>query len=97
MAARKKQWMQHLTEEQVEKGTEGSLHRMVGVPKSYNMGDMMSLLGKIKVTKLGTTITNPLAHGKREITVTPLLKRRAVSAFVRINAARGMYKKKGKK
>lgn len=94
MAARKKLWMQELTEEQEGEGTGGSLHRMLGFPASYNMGEAMSLLKIIKETSLGKSITNPLVHGKREITVTPLLKKRAVSAWVRINASRGLYKKK---
>jgi len=88
-----KLWMQELTEEMKEGGTEGSLHRMLGVPESYNMGDMMTLLGKIKVTTIGETINNPLLHGKRQFKVTPLLKKRAVSAWVRIRASRGLYKK----
>jgi len=89
-----KLWMQELTEEMEEEGTKGSLHRMLGVPESYNMGDMMTLLSKIKVTKIGETINNPLLHGKRYFKVTPLLKKRAVSAWVRIRASRGLYKNK---
>jgi hypothetical protein len=90
-------WMQELTEEMEEKGTAGSLHRMVGVPESYNMGEMMTLLDKIRVTPIGEKIKNPLAHGKPIIPITRLLKLRAVSAQNRIKASRGLYKKKARK
>jgi hypothetical protein len=57
----------------------GSLHRQLGVPQSDNLP--MMLLRRIASAPLGTRIRNPTEKGKRVITVTPLLKKRAVLAL----------------
>ncbi len=90
-------FMQEMTARMEEKGSEGSLHRMLGFPLDYNMGDAMSLLERIKNSKLGARFKNHLAHGIREIHVTPMLKKKAVAAWVRIRASRGEYADKKKK
>lgn len=65
-----------------KKHKEGSLHRQLGIPKDQKIP--RSLLTKIKNAKVGKKygklrqkIRNPTRTGKRSITVTPLLKKRA--------------------
>jgi len=58
---------------------EGSLHRMLGVPKSETIP--FTLLEKIRTAPIGSTITNPVNAGKYKIKVTRLVKSRAVLAL----------------
>jgi hypothetical protein len=62
----------------------GALHKQLSVPLETNMGEMKTLLEKIKVTKIGSTIKNPLVTGKAEYKVTLLMKRRANLALIGI-------------
>ena len=57
----------------------GALSRQLGIPVKKNIPK--TLLEKIKSTKIGTKIRNPTKTGKRVITVTRLLKRRATLAL----------------
>lgn len=56
----------------------GALSRQLGIPEKENIP--LSLLAKIKGTKIGSKIKNPTKKGHRKIKVTLLLKRRAVLA-----------------
>jgi hypothetical protein len=70
---------------------EGALHRMLGIPESELIP--FTLLEKVRVTRIGTTITNPTQVGDKRIKVTKLLKLRAVGA---LNAKRiGQKRQKG--
>jgi hypothetical protein len=79
-------FMQCLREQQIAKGTKGALHRMLGIPESYNLGSpkAMKLLYLIKTTELGKKVKNPMDKGKEYYWVTPLLKKRVVLAYTMI-------------
>jgi hypothetical protein len=96
MPAKKNLFLQKVAAEIEEKGTEGKLHRVLKVPLDYNMGDMMTFLEKIDGAIVGHTIKNPLAHGIREILITPKLQRQVRFAIRGIKASRGEYKPKKK-
>ena len=53
----------------------GALSKQLGIPEKKNIPK--TLLLKIKGAKTGTTIKNPTAKGKKNIPVTPKLKKRA--------------------
>lgn len=63
----------------IKPNKKGALSRQLGIPISENIP--ITLLAKIKNTPIGDTIMNPTKKGKRRITVTPLLKKRAVMAY----------------
>jgi len=71
--------------------TAGRLRRQLQMPKGKNIP--ITLLQKIKNSDIGTRITNPTKTGKKRLTVTRLLKKRAVLA----HSARGFKHKKEKK
>lgn len=80
-----KKWIPRKSQDGLKKG---ALSRQLGIPEQQNIP--MTLLAKIKRTEVGTRITNPTKTGKRRITVTSLLKKRAVLA----HTMKG-FKKKG--
>ena len=57
----------------------GALRRQLGVPKDKKIPK--TLLERIRSAKVGTRIRNPTKTGKRSITVTRKLKRRAIVAL----------------
>lgn len=72
LAKRKELWIA----DAFKKHKEGALHRQLGIPQKTKIP--RTLLAKIKRTALGKKIINPTKTGKRRITVTRLLKSRAV-------------------
>ena len=68
-------WIQNA----LRKHKKGSLHRQLGVPAKDRIP--FTLLRKIAAAEIGTKVRNPTEKGKRIITVTPLLKKRAVLAL----------------
>ena len=77
--ARKQLWMQKLRRRMERRGTEGALHRQLEIPKTKRIP--ITLLEEIRTTPIGKRIRNPTKTGKRRITVTRLLKQRAVAAL----------------
>jgi len=71
---KKEKWMQAA----FKNHKAGSLHRQLGVPSVKNIPK--SFLVVIKRTTLGEVARNPTKVGKRRVTVTRLLKKRAVLA-----------------
>ena len=71
----KRYWIQKA----IKPNRKGALSRQLGIPIDENIP--MTLLRKIKNTSIGNTIVNPTKTGKKHITVTPLLKKRAVLAY----------------
>lgn len=70
-----KKWIQNA----LKKGKKGALSRQLGIPQKENIP--FTLLRKIKDAEIGDKIHNPTGRGKRWITVTRLMKRRAVCAL----------------
>lgn len=75
MGKRRKFWIK----DAIKPKKEGALHTQLGVPKSKTIPK--TLLGEIKRTDIGKTVTNPTKTGKRRIKGTRLLKKRAVLAY----------------
>lgn len=73
----------------------GALSRQLGIPEEENIP--ISLLGKIKTAKIGTTVKNPTKKGKRKIKVTRLLKKRAVLAHTLKKIGKKKKKRKRRK
>lgn len=57
----------------------GALRRQLGIPRETRIPT--TLLAAIRDAPIGTRITNPTQTGRRRITVTRLLKQRAVLAL----------------
>ena len=56
----------------------GTLSNQLGIPIKQNIP--VRLLRKIRIAKIGTTITNPTDSGIKKIKVTRVLKKRVVLA-----------------
>ena len=82
MARKTKRWMQKAFRPE----RKGRLHRQLGIPLGRKIP--LTLLEKIKRTPVGRRIRNPTKTGRRRITVTRLLKRRAVLAHTARTAGR---------
>jgi hypothetical protein len=63
----------------LEHHKEGSLHRMLGVPRSETIP--FTFLETIRNTTIGKTAKNPTQIGKPSVKVTQLVKSRAVLAL----------------
>lgn len=70
--ANKNRWMQDIS-------GGGELSRQLGIPEEEDIP--ISLLRKIKNTDVGEEIDNPTQTGRQHMTVTSLLKKRAVPAY----------------
>lgn len=67
----------------------GSLHRQLQVPEKERIPK--SLLRKIQAAETGDRVRNPTRTGRRSMTVTTLLKRRAAFA---LNVGYGRFKRR---
>lgn len=72
---------------------EGYTHKLLGVPRDFNLSDAETLLQKIVDTPIGKKFKNPLKIGKRYYTVTLELKRHVNFA---LNLIRGSEKRSKK-
>jgi hypothetical protein len=72
---RKNYWIQGA----MSKHKKGSLSHQLEIPIKENIP--FTLLERIRVSPIGTTIRNPSKSGKRRIRVTRLVKQRAVLAL----------------
>lgn len=70
-----KKWIQNA----LKKGKKGALSRQLGIQQKENIP--FTLLRKIKYAEIGDKVHNPTGKGKRWITVTRLMKQRAVCAL----------------
>ena len=72
---------------------EGYTHKLLGVPKDFNLSDAETLLQKVVDTPIGQKFKNPLKIGKRTYLVTTELKRHVNFALNLIRIAEGKKKK----
>lgn len=90
-----KYFIQDVVEHEKKAHHIGMTHKLLGVPRAYNLSHAETLLTDIVNTDIGNIVKNPLVIGKRSYKVTKKLKQHANLALnlIRISEGKGKRKK----